>query len=89
MTLRDESWAGDTVRLIDAIGRPYQWGRLALRVLVAVTLIFLIAWKLVPVLVPSVADDYESLRVIVISLFLVYAAAESLVAYRSRNGSRG
>ena len=87
MTLRDESWAGDVVRLIDAIGRPYRWGRLGLRVLIAIVLVFLIAWKVVPVLLPSVADDYRSLRLIVISLLLVYAGAE-LAAYLLATHSR-
>lgn len=81
MTLRDEAWSMDVDRLIDAIGRPYRWDRLALRAVIAVIAIIVAVWLLVPQLAPERGSDYGFLRWVVVSFVVVYAVIELLVGY--------
>lgn len=82
MTLRDESWSQDVDRLIDAIGRPYRWGMLALRAVVALIAIVVAVKLLVPQLAADRASDYDFLRLLVVSLVGVYGLVEIVVGYR-------
>ena len=41
ITIRDEAWMADVDRLIDAIGHPYRWDLLVLRILIAAVVIIL------------------------------------------------
>lgn len=82
MTLRDESWSQDVDRLIDAIGRPYRWGMLALRAVVALIAILVAVKLLVPQLAADRASDYYFLRLLVVSLVGVYGLVEIVVGYR-------
>lgn len=82
MTIRDEAWDSDVDRLLDAIGRPYRWDRLAVRAVVAVVAIILVVWALVPRLVEAPITDYGVLQSTVIALVGIYALIEGIVCYR-------
>lgn len=76
MTLRDESWSQDVDRLIDAIGRPYPWKKVALRTVLALLLIILAVKLLLPLLPADLANDIGFLRILVVSITGIYALVE-------------
>ena len=82
ITIRDEAWRTDVDRLIDAIGRPYRWGQLAIRIVIAVVVITLAVWKLIPQLAPDRVSDYGFLRGLVLWLAGVYGLIELFIGYR-------
>jgi hypothetical protein len=86
ITLRDESWNDDTERLIDAIGRPYRWGLLALRAAVALLAIVAIVWLAIPSIAPERASDYRFQRMLVLTLLGLYLLADGLVGFRRSRG---
>jgi len=82
MTLRDESWSQDVDRLIGAIGRPYRWSVVALRVILALIFIVVGVKLLLPSLPADRANDVVFLRVLVGSLLAVYLVIEAALAFR-------
>jgi TIR domain len=82
ITIRDEAWSRDVDRLIDAIGHPYRWDLLVLRVLAAGVVITLGVWKLAPHVFPERASDYAFWRALVLALSGVYGLVESSIGYR-------
>jgi hypothetical protein len=82
MTLRDESWSQDVDRLIDSIGRPYPWRKVALRALVTLFLILLAVKLLLPLFPNDLANDLGFLRTLVILLIGIYVLFELGLAYR-------
>ena len=81
ITIRDEAWETDVDRLIDAIGRPYRWDLLAIRIVIAVIASILAVWKLAPQLIPERLSDYDLLRGLVLSLIGAYGLIELFVGY--------
>lgn len=81
MTLRDESWSGDVDRLIDAIGRPYRWGMLALRAALTLSAILVAVWLLTPQLAPDRVSDYVFMRWLVVWLAGAYGVIELSIGY--------
>lgn len=77
ITIRDEAWRTDVDRLIDAIGRPYRWDMLAIRIVIAVIVIILVVWKLTP----DRVSDYDFLRGLVLSLIGIYGLIEFFIGY--------
>lgn len=82
MTLRDESWNQDVDRLIDAIGRPYRWGIVAFRAVIALVAIVVTVKLLLPWLPEDRANDVVFLRTLIGSIVGIYALAEIAAAYR-------
>ena len=82
MSMRDESWSHDVDRLLDAIGRPYRWGMLALRAVVALVAIVVAVYLSVPLLPADRANDRDFLRILVASLAGMYALIEFAAGYR-------
>jgi hypothetical protein len=81
ITIRDEAWRADVDRLIDAIGRPYRWDLLTVRIMIAVIIIILAVWKLTPMLVSNRVSDYNFLRGLVLSLVGIYGLIEFFIGY--------
>jgi hypothetical protein len=81
MTMRDEAWSQDVDRLIDAIGRPYRWDRLAMRAAIVVLAIVVSVWALAPQLAADRLSDYRFLRWLVVSLVGLYALVEVAIGY--------
>jgi hypothetical protein len=81
MTLRDEAWNSDVARLLDAIGRPYRWGLLAIRVVVALVAIVAAVWLLVPRVAYERSSDYGFLRGLALLLVGLYGAVELSIGY--------
>jgi TIR domain len=79
--IRDESWKADVDRLIKAIGRPYRWDLLALRIVIAMVVIILAVWKVAPQFYPGRVSDYSFFRSLVLSLIGVYGLIELSVGY--------
>ncbi|MGA9578080.1 MAG: toll/interleukin-1 receptor domain-containing protein [Terrimicrobiaceae bacterium] len=88
MTLRDESWKQDVDRLIDAIGRPYPWKKVALRAVVALFLIVVAVKLLLPLLPHDLASDIGFLRILVALLAGIYALFELSLVYRYARKAR-
>lgn len=82
ITIRDEAWREDVERLVNAIGRPYRWDFLAVRVVIAFFAIILVVWKLSPYLVPDRASDYGLLRGVFLLFVVVYGLIELLIGCR-------
>jgi len=82
ITIRDETWRMDIDRLIDAIGRPYRWDMLVIRVLITVIVIILAVWKFTPQLIPDRVGEYDFLRGLVLSLIGIYGLIEVFISYR-------
>lgn len=82
ITLRDEAWATDVDRLIDAIGRPYRWHLLAARIVLVVIAIIFAVWLLAPLLASDRGSDYAYLRSLVLSCAGLYALIELMIGYR-------
>ncbi len=76
LSVRDEAWNEDAGRLADAIGRPYSWGKLALRAALAVLLILLTTWYGVASLAPADSDQIMLARGLVLTLLFAYAGGE-------------
>jgi hypothetical protein len=88
MTLQDESWKQDADRLIDAIGRPYPWKKVALRAVVALFLIVVAVKLLLPLLPHDLASDIGFLRILVALLAGIYALFELSLVYRYARKAR-
>lgn len=84
VSLREEAWAPDTVRLADAIGRPYPWRLVALRAAVAVPAALVAAKYAVGALAPNAADQLGLARALVLGLLALYAGAEWALWWRRR-----
>ena len=82
ITIRDESWKADVDRLIDAIGRPYRWDLLALRIVIAVVVIALGVWLMAPQIARDQARNYSFWRGLVLALIGIYGLSELLIGYR-------
>ena len=81
MTLRDESWSQDVVRLIDAIGRPYPWKNVALRAVATLVLISVAVKLLLPIFPIDLANDIGFMRIVVALLICIYALFELSLVY--------
>ena len=88
MTMRDETWKTDVDRLLDAIGHPYRWDLLALRILAAVVVIIVGVWKVAPEIVRDQGSDYAFWRWLVLALFGVYGLVEMFLGCRRRKTMR-
>jgi len=84
VSLREEAWAPDTVRLADAIGRPYPWRLVALRAAVAVPAALVAAKYAVGALAPNAADQLGLARALVLGLLALYAGGEFALWWRRR-----
>ena len=84
VSLREEAWAPDTVRLADAIGRPYPWRLVLLRAALAVPAALIAAKYAVGTLAPNVADQLGLARATVLGLLALYAGVESALWWRRR-----
>jgi hypothetical protein len=78
--LRDDTWDTDVDRLINSIGRPYSWVRMAIRGVVALFASAALVWKVVPMLAPERTSDYPFLRTLVLSIAAVYLVIELVIA---------
>lgn len=81
LSLRDEAWSSDVNRLIEAIGRPYQWGRPILRAAIVLPTIIVAVWALVPQLAGDRVSDYAFMRRMVLSLVAIYGMIELVLAW--------
>lgn len=79
--IRDEAWRTDVDRLIDAIGRPYRWDLLAIRIMMALIITLFAVWNLTPQFVSDRVSDYNFLRGLVVSLLSIYGLIEFLIGY--------
>jgi hypothetical protein len=84
VSLREEAWAPDTVRLADAIGRPYPWRHVLLRAALAVPAALIAAKYAVGALAPNAADQLGLARALVLGLLALYAGAEFALWWRRR-----
>lgn len=82
VTIRDEAWKTDVDRLIEAIGLPYRWDLLAIRIMIAVVLIILAVWKLAPQVISDRDSDYSFFRGLVLSLVAMYGLIELFMGHR-------
>jgi TIR domain len=82
MTMRDEAWRTDVERLLDALGRPYRWDRLVLRVVAAVAAITLGLWKVASQAFREQSSDYAFWRVLFLTLVGLYGLVELAIGYR-------
>lgn len=82
ITMRDESWPQDVDRLLDSIGRPYAWRRLAMRCAIAVAAILAGVWFVVPRLPIGPNDQIGYARALVLGLIGLYGVVEIAMAYR-------
>ncbi len=82
MTMRDESWPQDVERLLDSIGRPYAWRRLAARCVIAVAAIVAGVWFAVPRLPISPNEQIGYARALIFGLIGVYGVVEIALACR-------
>ena len=80
ITIRDESWSADADRLIDAIGRPYRWDLLALRIVIALVVIIGSELMIAPKIAPN--SDPSFWRGLGLSVFGVYVLIELFIGYR-------
>lgn len=82
--LRDDAWAHDVGRLLDAIGRPYRGRLLALRALIALPAI-----GVVGATTARLANvDIGSARLAMLGLLLLYAGLELVLWLRHRHAQR-
>jgi len=78
--LRDDAWAHDIGRLLDAIGRPYRRGMLALRALIAVPAIVGIG-----AMAARAANlDFADARMTIAAMLLLYGGLELALWLRHR-----
>jgi hypothetical protein len=84
VSLREEAWAPDTVRLADAIGRPYPWRHVLLRAALAVPAALIAAKYAVGALAPNAANQLGLARALVLGLLALYAGAEFALWWRRR-----
>ncbi|MEO6222602.1 MAG: toll/interleukin-1 receptor domain-containing protein [Vicinamibacterales bacterium] len=78
--LRDETWDADVNRLINSIGRPYSWVRVAIRAVVAFFAGAALVWKVVPMVADDRTSDYPFLRGLVLSIAGTYLVVELSIA---------
>jgi hypothetical protein len=76
--------APDTVRLADAIGRPYPWRLVLLRAALAVPATLIAAKYAVGALAPNAADQLGLARAVVLGLLALYAGTEWALWWRRR-----
>src|SRR2546430_7659203 len=62
ITIRDEAWMADVDRLIDAIGHPYRWDLLVLRILIAAASGLLCGCEVAPQGLRGPASDHPFSR---------------------------
>ena len=84
VSLREEAWAPDTVRLADAIGRPYPWRHVLLRAALTVPATLIAAKYAVGALAPNAADQLGLARAVVLGLLALYAGTEWALWWRRR-----
>jgi len=82
ISMRDESWPQDVDRLLDSIGRPYAWKRLAMRCAIAVAAVLAGVWFVVPLLPIGSNDQIAYARALVFGLLAIYGVIEIATAYR-------
>jgi hypothetical protein len=89
VSLREEAWAPDTIRLADAIGRPYPWRHVLLRAALAVPATLIAAKYAVGTLAPNAADQLGLARAVVVGLLALYAGIEFGLWWRRRRRKAG
>jgi hypothetical protein len=77
INLRDEAWAADAGRLADAIGRPYDWRRLALRAVIFIVVAVIATKYAVGALAPDADNQLALARGVMVSLLTLYAGVEA------------
>jgi hypothetical protein len=83
VTLRDEAWQQDAERVADAVGRPYRWGRVALRALATVcAILFAVKFGIVA-LVEDPERQLGAARGAVAVLVVAYVWLEATLWRRS------
>ena len=82
VTIRDESWEADVRRLIDAIGHPYRWDLLVVRLFAAVLVITVGVWGMASHAFRDRSSDYGFWRTLVFALSGAYGLVELCIGYR-------
>ncbi|NTV72038.1 MAG: toll/interleukin-1 receptor domain-containing protein [Azonexaceae bacterium] len=77
INLRDEAWVADAGRLADAIGRPYNWRRLALRTLIFIAVAVVATKYAVATLAPNADNQLELARGLIGALLALYVGGET------------
>jgi hypothetical protein len=84
LSLRDEAWMADAGRLADAIGRPFSWGRAALRALLFAGAAVLFTKYAVGTLAPDADNQLELARGVIVGLLVLYAGVESFLWWKRK-----
>ena len=85
ISLRDEAWESDCDRILDAVGRPYSWGYLALRSSLVTASIIALVWSTAGS--SGEVADIHFYRQLIAGLVSAYAAVELYWWYRHRRGT--
>ena len=84
INLRDEAWNADAARLADAIGRPYSWGKVALRAVAFMIAAVVFTKYAVGALAPDAANQLELARGIIVGLLALYASLEGFFWWKRK-----
>lgn len=84
LSLRDEAWTADTGRLADAIGRPYAWGKAALRTSIFVAAAVVFTKYAVGALAPDADNQLELARGVIVGLLALYAGVEGFLWWKRK-----
>lgn len=84
VSLREEAWGPDTIRLADAIGRPYPWRHVLLRAALAMPAALVVAKYAVGTLAPNVTNQLGLARAVVVGLLVLYGSIELALWWRRR-----
>lgn len=84
INLRDEAWMADAGRLADAIGRPYDWRRLALRAVIFVVVTVIATKYAVGTLAPNADNQLAVARGVIGGLLALYAGIEGLLWWKRK-----
>jgi hypothetical protein len=82
ISLREESWAMDSGRLADAIGRPYPWRQVALRAAVAVPAVLVGTQYAVGTFAANAVNQLALARGVVLGLLALYIGVEAALWWR-------
>lgn len=84
INLRDEAWIADAGRLADAIGRPYDWRRLALRAAIFVVVAVIATKYAVGALAPNADNQLELARATIGGLLALFAGVEGFLWWKRK-----
>jgi hypothetical protein len=84
INLRNEAWTADAGRLADAIGRPYDWRRLALRAVIFIVVAVIATKYAVGALAPNADNQLELARGVIVSLLALYAGLEGFLWWKRK-----